>query len=120
METESNESHRETRRALNMLTISGRPHVQHAPRDRPRFVESDEYRIGKIVQRRLRILLRSNGCSVPTCTMCPLPNESLDPALSRVTAEEYVSQVRFALAENRDCTMVSIYNDGNFFADREL
>ena len=87
---------------------------------RPRFVERDVYRFGGVVHTRLRILMRTNGCSVPSCTMCPLPNAAYDSRVSPLSGEDYAEQVRWALECNPGCSMVCLYNDGSFFADREI
>lgn len=86
----------------------------------PRFVEVDQYCLGGEVSRRIRIILRGNGCSKPTCTMCPLPNEGLNPKGGRINADRYVEQVETALTSHPGCEMVCIYNDGSFFSEREL
>jgi radical SAM enzyme (TIGR01210 family) len=52
--------------------------------------------------------------------MCPLPNEAIDPKKRAVLAKDYVEQVRSALLTYPGCEMVCLYNDGSFFADREL
>lgn len=105
---------------LTRLTVRIRTHRNSVSPMIPRFVEVDEYRFGNQVYNRIRIILRSNGCCKPTCTMCPLPNEALDPKRSVVLAEDYVEQVRSALLAYPGCEMVCLYNDGSFFADREL
>jgi archaeosine synthase beta-subunit len=105
---------------LTRQTVRIRTHREGASLAVPRVVEVDEYRFGYGVYKRIRIMLRSNGCCKPTCTMCPLPNEALDPKKSVVLAEDYVAQVRSALLANPDCEMVCLYNDGSFFAEREL
>lgn len=71
---------------------------------------------------RLKIILMSNGCSVPTCTMCPFTNEN-NYGHRDTSDQTMVDQVRTALAEahdgqRHDC--VALYNDGSFFAPREL
>jgi len=86
----------------------------------PRFIGTDVYRLGDAVLGRLRVILQSNGCTRPTCTMCPLPNVALDYAKHRVSAEDYVKQASEALRWSAGHGIVSIYNDGSFFADQEL
>jgi archaeosine synthase beta-subunit len=85
----------------------------------PRWVEEDTYRFRGRLMRRMRVILRSNGCSHPTCTMCPFPNEGASRATT-VPDEAMVEQVRHALAANGPAEMVCVYNDGSFFADVEL
>lgn len=86
----------------------------------PRYVESDRYKYKNNMYTRLRIILRSNGCSVPTCTMCPFPNEGVDKNVLQVKSEQYINQIRHTLLNYSHHDILSIYNDGNFFSDREL
>ena len=84
-----------------------------------RFIESDCYKFEDEIYSRLRVILRSNGCSIPTCTMCPFPNEAADPKVQPISAEQYVNQVTAALPKNDTHDILSIYNDGSFFAETE-
>ena len=86
----------------------------------PRFVESDYYKINDCIYKRLRIILAGNGCSVPMCTMCPFPNESINPSYIKFTADHYIDQISRTLEKYPSHDVVSIYNDGSFFADNEL
>jgi archaeosine synthase beta-subunit len=113
-------SYQQLRLKLTRHTVSIRTHKNGLSPSAPRFVEVDQYRFANRVYNRIRIILRSNGCCKPTCTMCPLPNEALDLKRSVVSAEDYVEQVRSALLLNPGCEMVCLYNDGSFFADHEL
>ncbi|MFP5249791.1 MAG: hypothetical protein ACLGP3_08190 [Acidobacteriota bacterium] len=105
-----NESHRAGNHHLRRLSV-------------PRYVTHDW-----LIQpngsrlRRLKIILMSNGCSVPTCTMCPFTNEN-NYGHRDILDHAMVDQVRAALAEaqsgqRHEC--VALYNDGSFFAPREL
>lgn len=87
---------------------------------KPRFFEMDNYLLDGKVYSRLRVILRSNGCSTPTCIMCPFPNEALDPSLVKITSIQYLEQLKQALKIHPFPQIISIYNDGSFFADREL
>lgn len=71
---------------------------------------------------RRRILLRCRGCSVGTCTMCPLPNESLSSRQQLPTDEDLQKQVSRAFSEKPlgDYDVVNIYTNGNFFCDAEI
>ena len=89
----------------------------------PRYAE-----VGQIIQpdgrrlRRLKVILMSKGCSVPTCTMCSFTNEN-NYGQRNVSEEIMVEQVRDVLRKDgpvTDCNCVSIYNDGSFFAPREI
>lgn len=106
--------------ALSRRVSVLRTHVCGVDPRRPRFMETDRYRYGGVEYRRLRVLLRSNGCSVPTCTMCSLPNEGLDRQTVIVSPEDYEAQLRWAMTTHPGCAMVCLYNDGSFFADREF
>ncbi|EKD93354.1 MAG: hypothetical protein ACD_28C00163G0005 [uncultured bacterium] len=78
------------------------------------FLEDRHYK-------RKRIVLLSRGCTVGFCSMCPLPNESLDPT-RRITEEELISQFESAfLGDSIDnYELITIYNNGNFFFDNEI
>lgn len=72
--------------------------------------------------RRLKVILMSKGCSVPTCTMCSFTNEN-NYGQREVAEDIMVEQVRDVLRKDgpvTDCDCVSIYNDGSFFAPREI
>lgn len=85
----------------------------------PRWVEVDDYLLRGTVFRRLRIILRANGCSRPTCTMCPFPNEGAD-ASAPVTGVAMIKQVSSTLERYSGVEMVCIYNDGSFFSEAEM
>lgn len=90
---------------------------------------SPRYVIDQVVQpddrrlQRLKVILMSNGCSIPTCTMCSFSNQ-YDYDLSNAEEETMiVEQARHVLRKNgpvTDCDSVSLYNDGSFFAPREI
>ncbi len=105
---------------VRLITMSLRTKYTGIDATKARFFETDQYQLGSHLYKRLRIILRSNGCSVPTCTMCPFPNEALDPTVKHINAEEYIQQVKNVLTVNPSFDILSIYNDGSFFAGREL
>ncbi|GIH69890.1 radical SAM protein [Sphaerimonospora thailandensis] len=90
----------------------------------PRFVDFDTIRLpnGEVVDRK-KVIIMSGGCSVPTCTMCPFTNENnygIDGGTSR---ESLLDQVRRTLARiegEPSYDVLSLYNDGSFFAPREI
>jgi len=90
----------------------------------PRFVDFDMIRLpdGRVVGRK-KVIVMSGGCSVPTCTMCPftnLNNYGLDAPSSQ---EGLLDQVRSTLARTAGepaYEVLSLYNDGSFFAAREI
>lgn len=83
----------------------------------PRYTEQDLYKLNGQMYKRLRINLRSNGCSIATCTMCPFPNERVKEKLSD---ENFISQVEYSMNKFPNNEIVSIYDDGSFFADKEI
>lgn len=70
---------------------------------------------------RKRIVLYANGCSTPTCTMCPIPNESASAAHT-VLYDDLIRQYdnSFISDNINKYRLVSIYNSGNWFANREI
>lgn len=73
---------------------------------------------GGVSMTRRRIVLNVHGCSVATCTMCPLPDESVPDSVV-VTDDHVISQLRNALKDlNED--VLTVYNNGNFFSDKEI
>ena len=76
---------------------------------------------GRMVSRK-RIVLLTPRCSSATCTMCPLPNEGLDPKYRGITAENIIAQIEnsFASPGSNDCEVITLYNNGNFFSDNEI
>ena len=75
---------------------------------------------GHFVKRK-RIVLLTPGCTVATCTMCPLPNEALDPSRRSITPEQIIEQFDSSFSkEDADDDIITIYNNGNFFVEREI
>lgn len=105
---------------LSQAVLSARRHKLNAVRNRPRCVQIDRYRFKKSEYKRIRIILQGNGCSVPLCTMCPMPNEGLNPKHTQIEAIDYIEQIDHAFSSNPHCEMVCIYNDGSFFSPKEL
>lgn len=72
--------------------------------------------------RRKRIVLLARGCSVATCTMCPLPNEALDPKRCSITPQQVIQQFEASFVNDdiNNYDVITIYNNGNFFVDIEL
>jgi len=100
---------RQLRKATNMAAVT-----------LPRYSADDLYHDGSQILRRRVVILLSSGCSVPTCTMCPFTNYNLygthrappDPVLQ--LAQEFERNP----PDGTD--LVSVYNDGSFFADSEV
>lgn len=85
--------------------------------------EKDDYTLfeNKLLRRK-RIVLLGPSCSTATCTMCPLPNENLDVKLRPITEIDMINQFESAFKRESidNYQMITIYNNGNFFADREV
>ena len=97
-----------------------RRHLPSGPLDRPREIAYDTYRLGGRLLRRLRIILRSNGCRIPTCTMCHLPNLTVPRNEGIVRIADYVQQISEAIDAATPVDAIAVYNDGSFFSDAEL
>ncbi|MDQ2706989.1 MAG: hypothetical protein M3Z25_04860 [Actinomycetota bacterium] len=112
----------ELRRRITELSVRLRGVASTDRVPEPRFVEFDTIRLpdGRVVGRK-KVILMSGGCSVPTCTMCPFTNEN---NYGRVwVPDDLLSQVRRVVArDGRDpgYEVLSLYNDGSFFAPREV
>lgn len=90
--------------------------------DKPRFISYDEIvRPTGEVWKRIKIILMSKGCTVPTCTMCPLTNES-NYNQKEVYRSNILEQIKLAFSENsiQNIRQLSLYNDGSFFSDKEI
>lgn len=90
--------------------------------DQP-FLSSDyEYTTGEQIFKRKKIILTALGCSVGTCTMCPIPNESLIGMHRKVTVHNIINQFESSLPypSINEYEMISIYNSGNWFSDIEI
>jgi radical SAM enzyme (TIGR01210 family) len=114
------------RRRLSLLALSLRESMaEDADLRQPRVVEEDLFFEGGQAHWRKRIILRSAGCSAATCTMCPFTNETLyeTDRTSTISAETYITQFENAFSGEDTLDkyqIVSVYNDGNFFAKREM
>jgi radical SAM enzyme (TIGR01210 family) len=112
------------KRQLTSRVLASRRQAIHAELPyTPRYAEMDQ-----VIQpdgrrvRRLKVILMSKGCSVPTCTMCAFTNEN-NYGQRDVADEIMVEQVRDILRKGgpiTDCDCVSLYNDGFFFAPHEI
>lgn len=89
----------------------------------PRYAEAGGFmRPDGRLSRRLKVILMSGGCSVPTCTMCFFTNHN-NYGQEKTRKEMIVEQVRDILRQGGPldgCDAVSLYNDGSFFAPREI
>jgi radical SAM enzyme (TIGR01210 family) len=110
--------HRITVLSRSLREVTAVEHLQ-----KPRYVGYDTVRgaDGTIYGRKKAILM-SGGCSVPTCTMCPFTNYNnfgLHGANGEGLREQVVTLLR-RTDDEPDYNMLALYNDGSFFARREV
>jgi len=80
----------------------------------PQLAEEDTFFFAGEFFKRKRILLLSRGCSVATCTMCPLPNEAIYGTSRAPTEEDLMRQFDAAFAETpideytRECLAILV------------
>lgn len=88
----------------------------------PQSVKSDLVWLSGRQLKRKRIVLLSPGCSVATCNMCPLPNEAIDLSIRQITAQNIINQFDFCFKNDSldNYQLVTLYNNGNFFSNREV
>ncbi|MCP4054194.1 MAG: hypothetical protein GY739_14285 [Mesoflavibacter sp.] len=67
-------------------------------------------------KKRLKVILSGRGCSIPYCTMCPLPNYQ---SKLKDTIKYQLKKIFDYATESRPNEIV-IYNDGSFFSDKEI
>jgi radical SAM enzyme (TIGR01210 family) len=110
------------RRSLSAWSMTLRRSPAMKRPDNPRYVSFDLVRNtdGRAIGRK-KVILMSGGCSVPTCTMCPFTNENnygldIDPA----GLIDQVRQVLVRTEDEPDYEVLALYNDGSFFAPREV
>lgn len=76
-----------------------------------RFREYDASRL------RLKVILATGGCRVPTCTFCQLPDLAHAPQQRPI---KLGSRTCLDISGARDIDEIAIYTDGSFFDDREV
>jgi archaeosine synthase beta-subunit len=112
---------RDLKRDITRLVMSTRGTERHNRPLQPRIVSYDSMiRPNGELATRKKIILMTRGCSVPTCTMCPFTNENLYGRRDHV---DLMSQVRSTLTRTEaepPYSLLALYNDGNFFAQREI
>jgi radical SAM enzyme (TIGR01210 family) len=87
--------------------------------DRPQSAVTDTIQTPNGPRLRRRIVLTAHGCSVATCTMCPLPDEAVS-SKTEVTLDHWMAQLRAGMAGCDDIHTLTLFHNGNFFADREV
>ncbi len=88
--------------------------------DQPQSVQDGVIQTPEGPRLRRRVVLTAHGCSVATCTMCPLPDEAVDAKVP-VTLENWMAQLGAALDDcPADLHTLTLFHNGNWFADREV
>ncbi len=88
--------------------------------DQPQSVQDGTIQTPDGPRLRRRVVLTAHGCSVATCTMCPLPDEAVDAKVS-VTLDHWMAQLGAALDDcPADLHTLTLFHNGNWFADREV
>ena len=85
----------------------------------PQSVLEDVIVDGNGALKRRRVVLTAHGCCVSTCTMCPLPDESV-PNSVKVTEQNIKDQIDGAFKNTEGLDILTLYHNGNFFAEKEL
>lgn len=107
------------KRQIGKIVFSLRENeYEYGSLDLPASVNVDEIISDGWISNRRRIVLNTHGCSVATCTMCPLPDESV-PGHITVTDQNLMNQIDSALNGSIE-DVITVYNNGNFFSDREI
>jgi radical SAM enzyme (TIGR01210 family) len=88
----------------------------------PQSIKSDQIFFNNKILRRKRIVLLAPACIAATCTMCPLPNEALDIEKRPITPRDLIKQFENSFKNDSidNYDIITIYNNGNFFADYEI
>ncbi len=86
---------------------------------KPQSVQDDVIQTENGSQNRRRIVLTANGCSVATCSMCPLPDEAV-PNSVEVNAIHWMAQIQGALSPRDEVHTLTLFHNGNWFCDREV
>lgn len=113
-----------TRLTLLARSMRGSVIPDDADLSRPQSARNDTVLFGDRTVARKRIVLLAHGCSVATCTMCPLPNEALDPRRREITPADVIRQYDSAFAgdtgESAKPEIITVYTNGNWFVDAEI
>jgi len=90
--------------------------------DTPFSVIDYEFYEGGRTYKRKKIILAARGCTAATCTMCPIPNEAYYGLNLNFTPEDFLRQfyAAFTTEPIDSYQLVSVYNSGNWFANREI
>ncbi|MET7487704.1 hypothetical protein [Streptomyces sp. NPDC005538] len=115
---------KDLRRRIGDLSLRLRTSGTQTKPAEPRFVDYDLIRLpnGDVAGRK-KVIIMSGGCSVPTCTMCPFTNLNNYGINGATSHDSLLDQVRRTVVRTEgepSYQVLSLYNDGSFFAPREI
>ena len=112
------------KKQITSKVISLRKDVVKKPRQTPRFIELDKIKEDDgSIKTRKKVIIVANGCSIPTCTMCPFTNENYYGLKKPVNGKSILDQVKTAIKPNGSTShydILALYNDGSFFSPKEI
>jgi radical SAM enzyme (TIGR01210 family) len=111
------------RRGLSTIALGIRSsRIESDSVDKPFSSIDYDFFEGERVYRRKKIILAAPGCTAATCTMCPIPNESFYGKRREFTPDDFLSQFNSSFAGEPldNYQLISVYNSGNWFANREI
>lgn len=99
-----------------------RNRIQPGTLGTPFSVLDYEFYEGGKTYKRKKIILAARGCTAATCTMCPIPNEAYYGLNLDFTPEDFLRQFHSAFATEPidSYQLISVYNSGNWFANKEI
>jgi archaeosine synthase beta-subunit len=111
------------RQGLSKIALGiRRNRIQIGTLDRPFSVMDYEFYEGGRIYKRKKIILAARGCTAATCTMCPIPNEAYYGLNLNFTPDDFLRQFHsaFETAPVDSYQLISVYNSGNWFANKEI
>lgn len=82
----------------------------------PESILVDTVNIDGTIYRRKRFSLNTKGCQFKTCSMCPLPNNTI----SNINDDDIFLQLKNNINKDEKIDILTIYHNGNFFHEKEI
>ena len=82
----------------------------------PESILVDNINIDGIMYKRKRFSLNTKGCQFKTCSMCPLPNNTI----SNINDDDVFLQLKNNIHKKENVDILTIYHNGNFFHEKEI
>lgn len=114
------QSDAQIRKRVVRLVLKGRTGDRVTDDGTPRFSANDTIVENGIALQRRTVILLTKGCSIPTCTMCPFTNYNHFGSDTAPSSPEEQLKRDFDRSPPIEIDVVSIYNDGSFFANSEI